>query len=308
METFNIHIAFGSDQLPLQISNFEIQSYVLSNQQSVFAIESIQKIFNYKGKSDFWLGNMLNNISSVPDYIQNAYKCPLIVQASSDRASKNIKVIDANLFIETCKIISKSENHEKGELGKICKKAVMFYKAVKDQNITDSIAEASGYLFQKECVKNLLSDYLKENMGNPAYAWVKTLPYAFYDGLFIIHDIDWRSAREDIRIPAKIIYDIVFSRLSVDLLSQLQIQQPKRNYTRKLKQTRDNQHPKLKNYTDSISLLLETTANNLYMFLILLDRAHPVNTENRITFTFGSAPVKTKPQDSIFSPSLRMMT
>ena len=63
MKTSPLKIAYGSNGLPLKISNLELPCYILSDKQRVLSISGIQKFLGYEGKSETWLLNILNAIS-----------------------------------------------------------------------------------------------------------------------------------------------------------------------------------------------------------------------------------------------------
>lgn len=303
LETDNLYIAYGLHALPLKISHFEVQSYILSNGQYVFSMKSIQKVFHYEGKSDFWLADVLNKASFIPSHLLDHYENPIIAK-SSQEIPKTIRVVEAAAFAETCRVIALSAVQLSGELSKIYKRASAFYKAVAHEELHDLIAEASGFRFQKTSVKNSSAVYLAQTCHNPAFHWLKTLHDSFIENLFDIYDRDWLVALRDTPGTAKIFYDVVFSRLNNELLQILATEQPKRSYTRKDKSQQETMHPQLRIYIEQVSSLLDTAANNQYIFLQLLHRAHPVNANFLTEFRFTGATVKLEPEEDIFRRSL----
>jgi hypothetical protein len=73
----------------------------------------------------------------------------------------------------------------------------------------------------------------------------------------------------------KVLYDIVFCRISNELLTELRSNHPKRSYKRKNGQLQNNEHPEMKNHLEIIMTLLKTSGDNWFIFLQLLNRSFP---------------------------------
>lgn len=308
-------VAYGAFQMPLKIGSFEVGCYITSDMQRVLSIASIQVAFGYEGKSEFWLLAFLNSIhkfSRVSSDLLDAYTYPLKLEVKNSKGShQTIGVIDCNLFVATCKIILDAKNEGLLNLNnlKASKTAQLFLQKVKEQPLQDLIDIATGYYVFKEHVKVVLVQFLQEKLNDDIYQWIKTFPDSFYNTLFKIHDIEWKSIKTNPQVIGKLLHDIIFSRLSEDLLEALRTIPPKRIYSRKGGKPEHLEHPELKVYLSSIMALLNTSGDNWFIFLQLLNRTHPVTGNHKTTFPLmpENAPGKTEGLSS-FNFILKKMT
>lgn len=279
------HILYGAENLPLKIGSILVPCYILENGIQVFTKGGIHKALGYDGKSEDWLLDLLSSVNKfypVSGAIFDAMENPMLFEAKSrDGSTKKTKGIPANLFLEVCQTIADAKNN--GYLNvnqlKFAKSAEAILKNIGKKNLTNLIREATGFEFLKERAKNQLQDFLLKNSNDEAFQWVRTFPDSFFETLLGIHNIHWQDLKDQPQEFASIVHEIVFSRLSDDLLQQLRTTQPKRAYKSKTGSIQDMQHPDLKIYTDGILSLLKAAANNWTIFTQLLNRSYPKNGE-----------------------------
>jgi hypothetical protein len=283
MNSVPLQIEYGSYKSVLKLETMPIPCFILNNKQRVLAISGIHKTFGYDGKSEFWLLNILNLIAKytkISKEILLAYEKPIAIEIKNAKEQfENSAVIDCNLFIETCKIIvdAKSNGLLSANTIKVSKTAESFLKKTSNRSIDQLIDIATGYVVFKEHVKDSLGNYMEIQLHDESCKWVKTFPDHFFEILFDLHNGDWKSTKANPKTMEQLFCDVVFSRVSTELMIELRAMQPKRSYNRKGNQPQDLQHPKLKNMIENIISLLKTSGNNWFIFMQLLNRTYPVN-------------------------------
>ncbi|WP_298221442.1 P63C domain-containing protein [Flavobacterium sp.] len=313
MSSTALKIAYGSTHLPLKLGESSVSCFILSNNQYVLPISSVQKLLGYDGKSETWLLNIMNNISKftkISKDLLQAYEDPIkVVMNSTKKTPQIIALIDSTIFLETCKTFVDAKND--GLLGvhliKISKTAEKILKNTTHQNINMLIAVATGYETHKEQVKSLLIKYLQTELNDDAVLWIKTFPDAFFKTLFEIHEHHWNDMKTRPDFIGKVLYDLIFSRISSALLVELREHPPKRSYTRKGYAPQDNEHPELKKHLEELMTLLETSGNDWFIFLQLVQRSFPIKNHYTNTLKFEK-PTKNKPLLSSFNKQLRKLT
>lgn len=305
-------IEFGSKNLLLNIADAKIPVFRLDDQRFVFPLSSAHKILGYEGKSDYWLLNILQTISKfskIPPAIIQAYESPTIAALKSPQEPiESIKVIEMGAFIETCKIFVLAK--ENGWLGvgviKVSKVAQHILNWAENQHLEELAAESCGFNTFKEAMKSEFIQYLINQTSEKSFLWIKTFPDNFFTTLFKIHTADWKDLKTQPEICGRWIVDIVFSRLSYALISELRNNLPKRSYRRKQNLPQENSHPELKKIITDITILMETAALNWFIFLQLLNRAYPIQDEQLANLKFEA--LKTSEIFSTFSNNLRKFT
>lgn len=308
-----LKIAYGSPQLLLKMGNLEISCFILKDNKHVLPINGIQKILGYEGKSETWLINTLNVISKftkIPKELLQAYESPMNIEINASKTTKEtLEIVDSAVFIETCKIFVEAKNN--GLLGanliKISKIAADVLQHNSNQNIEVLIDVATGFANFKELAKLSLEKYMQAQLEDDAVLWLKTISDDFYNLLFEIHNHDWKAMNRNPEFMGKFLYDIVFSRISNELLSELRSNPPKRSYKRKNYQLQNNEHPDLKNHLKYIITLLKTSGDNWYIFLQLLNRSFPLNNHYPNTLRFESVSPKNESL-SAFNSILKKLT
>jgi len=129
----------------------------------------------------------------------------------------------------------------------------------------------------------------------------------FFKTLFEIHEHQWNDIKTRPDFIGKVLYDLIFSRISSALLAELREHPPKRAYTRKGYVPQDNEHPELKKHLEELKALLETSGNDWFIFLQLVQRSFPIKNHYPNTLKFEK-PAKDKPLLSSFNKHLRKLT
>lgn len=279
------HPLYGSENLPLKIGTTALSCYILDNGQQVFTKSSVYKALGYDAKSEDWLFDLLGSINKfhpVSGAVFDVLEKPVLFEIQSRNGNtKRIKGIPASLFLEVCHTIANAKSSGYLNLNqlKFGKAAEAILKGIGKQNLDDLIGEATGFFFMKEHTKNQLQDFLLKNSGDDVFHWVRTFPDALFEALRNIHSLQWSDLKNQPQPCANILHEIIFSRLSDDMLQELRTRKPKRTYKSKTGRIQDIQHPELKVYTTVILSLLNAAANNWTIFIQLLNRIYPKNKE-----------------------------
>ena len=273
-------IAFGNEKRPLRIDGLEIPCFILSQNHYVVSKNAAQKSLGYEGKSESWLRDLLIHINKfypISELINRLEKSFIF---KSENSAKSVG-LDSMLFIEICEslLIAKKEGFLSISQLKYAKSAERILAFLNADNINLHIDEASGFKFYKETAIDHLSNFLTALFNDNAFEWIKTLEEDFLSKILQIKRLDWSDMQDNPQIPGKIIYEIIFSRISNELLQELRANHPIRRYKRKNYLPQDNQHPRLKEYVEELQLMLTTAVENWNIFLPLLNRAHPKNTD-----------------------------
>ncbi len=308
-----LKIAYGSPQLLLKMGDLEISCFILNDNKHVFPIHGIQKLLGYEGKSETWLINTLNAIAKltkISKELLKAYENPITVEINTSRTpDESIAIVDSFVFLETCKIFVDAKNN--GLLGmnliKISKIAAKVLQQNSNQNIDTLIDVATGFANFKELTKLSIEKYMLTQLEDDSALWLKTISDEFFDKLFEIHNLDWKTMNVNPEFIGKILYDVLFSRVSIELLSELRTNPPKRTYKRKNGQLQNNEHPELKKHLGHIIALLKTSGDNWYIFLQLLNRSFPLNHHYSHTLRFESSSSKNESL-STFNNILKKLT
>ena len=313
MRSNSIKVAYGSTNLPLNIGGTKIACFILDDMKHVFPINGVQNLFGYEGRSEIWLLKILQNIAKltiIPKELLTAFEDPFGIEISAyDGNLTHTKGIDSIVFIKTCETFIDAKNN--GLLGanviKISKIAEQILNNADYQSINEMIATATGYNTFKDVVKLQLQKYMQTQLKDNAALWLKTIPDHFYNVLFAIHNEDWSKTKAQPHIIGKLLYDIIFSRISAPLLQDLNTNKPKRNYKRKNNLIQNNEHPELKKHIEDILSLLKTSGNNWFIFMQLLNRTFQIQDHYDSRLRFESSSPKNEPL-SVFNSSLKKLT
>jgi len=280
-----LKISYGSEQLPLKLGAAYIPCFILENGKQVFAKNDLHRLLGYDGKSDDWLLDLLGSINKfypVPGSVFNALEEPLLFEIPKKDGSTTIaKGIRAGLLLEICKTITdaKSNGYISVSQLKFAKMAETVLKNISGLDLEQAINEASGFVFYKERAKQHLQQFFQNNTPEKSFQWTATLPDAFFEALFGLYQTDWVNTIGRPKTMAKLLHELVFSRIDDVLLEELRSTGPKRVYRNKKGILNDIQHPGLKNYTTGLLSLLETAAGDHAIFLQLLNRSFPIRNE-----------------------------
>lgn len=304
----NIHqIAFGSEQLPLRIGNIELPCFILDNRQAIFAKNGFQKALGYDGKSEDWLFDFLSSINKfypIPGELFASYEKPILFEVSSKEGAIIMSGIPTYILLMTCQTIINAKSDGYLSVGQLkhAKAAQTIAQYASLHNLNEAVAQASGFDFAKESGKEFLQQFLVKSTNDNAYHWVKTFRDSFYDMLLVLNGFSWTDLRAKPEEISSLLHEIVFSRISDNLLAELRENQPKRSYRRKGKNS-DNEHPVLKDYIAETLSLAKAAADNWTIFIQLLNRIHPK--KNRVEPKLAIMPAKTIPDTDLLSSLIK---
>jgi len=269
-------IAFGAENRPLQLGPILLSCYILENGQPILAVSGIQKALGYEGKSDHWLADLLSHIGKfIPNaaLLETLQNAPLFSNGSSP-----FKAVDPETFLEICKTIVDANKDGFLNLNQVkqARQAEKVLQHLNTSNCRQLIESATGFKFYKEHAIAHFAKSLSAELNDPAFDWLRTFPESFFLKLFEFHPSGWEDMLANPKALGKIITDIVFSRLSDELLETIRTQKPKRAYQRK-NGLQDNEHPELKDYVSTVLSLIKASGDNWNIFLQLLNRSFPKN-------------------------------
>lgn len=275
-------VQFGAPNLPLKLGSVAISCYILEDQQQVLTKAGFQKALGYDGKSEEWMLDFLSSVNKfypISGDLLTAYENPILFELqSNDHHPTIIKGITPKTFLETCTAITNAKNDGYINISqlKFAKAAENLLRFLSAQDLSALIDTATGCNIFKENTLLYLQQYLQDKYADQSYQWTKTLPEAFLEKLFEMHQSDWVKLRRDPEHIATALNDVIFSRLPESLLEQLAIQKPKRAYKRKIGAL-VAEHPELKIYISELTALLYAANDNWNIFLQLLNRQYPKN-------------------------------
>ncbi|MBC7606631.1 MAG: hypothetical protein H7199_06715 [Burkholderiales bacterium] len=272
---------FGSQKTVLTVGNIAIRCCVTSSKHCILFKTDVIRALGYEGKSDKWPADILNAInkfSHLPTEILMNRERPVNFQIETSKPPLQIhEGVDARLFLEVCKVITQAA--QEGYLNvnqiKYSKAATHILSYFSDKDIDAMICEVTGYNFYKRHAKEHLQQFLSAHLKDESLQWIKTFPDSFFEMLLAMHQLEWTSLRETPQVFGTILFDVVFERISEELLTKLRILKPKRDYRNLKKDRQDNQHPDLKRHLAVISALVESAKGNRNMFVLLLNKTHP---------------------------------
>lgn len=275
-------IAYGSEQLPLKIGASEIPCFILEHRQFVLTKTGVQKALGYDGKSEDWLFDLLSSINKfypIPGELFDALESPVLFEMNRQDGSRNIiKGIYPDLLQTICKTIQNAKNDGYLSVSQLkhAKAAETILNFLSENDLTQAIETATGFVFLKESGKNYLQDFLLQETGDAVYQWTKTIRDDFYEKILELNQLNWIDLRENYLAVSRLLHEIIYSRLPDNLVGILRTQKPKRSY--KLKSnTQDLEHPELKAYLSEALSLLKAAGDNWPIFTQLLNRIHPKN-------------------------------
>ncbi len=274
----NLGIAFGAPQLQFKIGNAAVAGFILTNKSMVLSLRDLQKAFGFDGKSENRIPELLLHISrftAVPPTLLEAVEQPVTVFYEPEKW--NIKTLNIEFVSDLLQtiIIAKNNGFLNINQLKAAKTAILWQEYLQQNNLKDLISESSGFNFQKDTVKKNIKAQLFKTNAHPALNWTTALPDSFFEWLGDLYNFEWTATHSNSNKTAKLINELVFSRLDPILLEQLSNQQPKRTYKQKTPQKQEQ--PALQAYLNSLQELATAAGNHPNIFLRLLNAAFPKN-------------------------------
>lgn len=284
-------IAYGSELSKLKIGNVEISCCISEDGQYLLSRNGIQKSLSYDGKSPTWFADIIENLRQLPmseNMLLNPDK--MFINIVPFKKTDSTECVPSAFFMQACRaiVLAQKEGHLNIAQVKMSRAAEKVLLKFDEEIINRLIDEATGLQFAKEKAVASLQDYLVDTLQDNSFQWVKTFPDIFFTSILKIHHFNWSSVRLQPNVVGNIIFDVVFCRLSEELLEDLRSRTPKRTYRRKDNRVQKIQHPQLQVYFDSLFVLLDTSGHNWYIFLQLLNRAYPKNHAFKRKYSFNT--------------------
>lgn len=273
----HVKIAFGTPQRQFKIANAAVAGFILTDKSMVISLRDLQKAFGFDGKSGNRIAELLLHISrftTVPTSLLDAAEQPVTVFYEPEKW--NIKTLDIEFLTDLLQTIITAKNNGFLNINqlKAAKTATAWQDYLQQNSLKDLIAESSGNRFQIKALKKNIKTQLLNRHADPVLNWTLALPDSFFEWLGDLYGYEW-TAVTNTNKTAKIINDLVFSRLDAVTIVKLSKQQPKRTYKRKTPQ--DEQQPELQLYLSSLRELSTAAANHPIIFERLLQATHPKN-------------------------------
>jgi|SRR6218665_84278 len=275
------NVLFGNPDLHLKLNGAAITGFILTNNTYAILIKDLQKAIGYDGKSEHWLLEVLQSISrfnSVHNTLLEALEHPIAIIYQNDSGTEiTLRAINVMMLPDLFEAIIQAKNDGFLNMSQLrfAKTSEQLREILQKSDIHAQIDESTGYNFYKNKAKNKLQKILADTSQDAAVAWIRTLPDHFFEVFFTIFDYNWIKLHENTEEFATIFNDVIFSRMSNDLLDSLRNTTPKRNY--RAKHERDLQHPQFKIFTKELLVLNEKATGNKNIFLQLLNRMYPKN-------------------------------
>jgi hypothetical protein len=273
-------IKFGTSTSRLSLGKITLSCYILENGKYIFTLESIQKAMGYNGKSKNWLFEFLahiNRLTVIEPALLEALSRTILFETDRSVTGEVKSGVEAAIFLEACGEIKRAKDEGflfVSEL-KFAKAAEIILDALSDKNILQMIDFATGYSLFRQNHKDALSRYVKNETGQNTAAWIRSFPDAFFDYMFRLRHWTWTDLVEKAPVAGRLISDLVFDRISHELLDKLENTRPRMKYRKKDQPEEYIEHPELKTHLHSVSALLETSGFNQPVFEQLLNRTFP---------------------------------
>lgn len=268
--------------------NYKIDSAVLDNADRTRVLSQTEVVKalgrsqggSKRGKAKLprWISaNNLTPYISVD--LRKAILEPIIYKTSNGSTAHGI---EATKLVDICAVwidLEKSGDiHESQK--ETARRAHILLRALAKTSIIALIDEATGYLFAKERAKDTLQRFLKKALQEEAVKWVKTFQDEFFEMIFKMKGWTWGSTTKKPGVVGHYINDLVYSRISPSLVSELRNLNPKIDGNRKKKHhqhlTRDFGHPILKDHLAGIIALGRASGYDWNIFKKMVDKAYPV--------------------------------
>ncbi len=265
----------------LIFGNISLACHILEDGLHFLSLKGFNFALGYKGKSENWLHDLLQKLEVTSILTSTAtaqISSPVVFSAPSfNKVKKNEKGIAPLVLLEVCHVLINAKENNSLSISelKYFSAAAKILNHVNEETIFIAIDYATGFHFHKEICKKSVMEFMMNQIPDSAFKWITTLPDSFISLLIKMRGLQWHDLENNPRLFAKILHDLVFIRISEELLTDLRNSPPKRDYRRKNKAEQQVQHPALRQYTKSILSLIETSGNNWHIFLRLIDLAYP---------------------------------
>jgi len=220
--------------------------------------------------------NLTNYIS---DDLRKAILKPIVYKTTNGNIAHGI---EATKLVDICEMwldLEKSGDiHESQK--ETAKRAYILIKSLAKTSIIALVDESTGYQFAKERAKDTLQQFLKRAIQEEAVKWVKTFQDEFFEMIFKMKGWNWGTTSKRPGVVGHYINNLVYSRISPNLLAELRNLNPSKDGKRKKKHhshlTRDFGHPILKDHLAGLVALGRASGYDWDIFMQMVDKAYPV--------------------------------
>lgn len=211
--------------------------------------------------------------------LRKAITEPIIYKTTNGSTAHGI---EATKLVDICEVwldLSKSGKAHESQIETISRAEILIRSLAKT-SIIALVDEATGYIFAKERAKDTLQQFLSKALQEEAVKWVKTFQDEFFEMIFRMKNWTWGSTTKKPGVVGHYINNLVYSRISPNILGELRALNPKIGGQRKKKHhqhlTRDFGHPILKEHIAGLIALGRASGYNWDVFLEMVDKAYPV--------------------------------
>jgi P63C domain-containing protein len=308
-----LKVCYGLESHPLRIGHIAMPCFILNNKQAVLLRSGVQKALGYDGRSEKWLMDIVTHIHKFVPVVSlvAAAENPIVFEiVSPDGIIHTSEGISPETFLDLCEVLvtAKKEGYLSVSQLKFSKTAAVLLDTLSETNFNELIEESTGLKFFRERSIEHLQTFLWELFNDDAVLWTRTFPHDFFLALFEIHGSEWTDMDNHPQHMGKIVHEVVFSRIPDDLMETLRLKKPLRSYKRQRNRRQDLEHPELKIYISNILSLFQAAGRNWNIFLQLLNRSYPKNTNFVSTFPLVPDPALKKEDMSSFNKNLIKMS
>lgn len=263
---------YGTPDKPLKIGEFEIQCYVLDNDQRVLVQSGLLKALGMSTGGSQKIGTR-----KIDEFIQSSTIKPFISNELSGRVSNAIEfkapngksafAYEATILVDICDAIL--EANKRGKLHPrqfhIADRAESLIRAFAKVGIIALVDEATGY--QEIRGKSELQTILKAYISEELLPWTKRFPDEFYKEMFRLNG--WTFNPASVKRPSVIGHwtnSLVYDQLPKGVKEELQANTPKDDKGRRKHKfhqllTHDIGNPHLEKQLVSVITLMNVSAN-----------------------------------------------
>lgn len=305
-----LQVIAGTPDHPLVISGVEMQCYVLEGEERVLSQTGMLKgvklpyggsperrgKYNALEPKDQNFNSPQNQTEldqeevEIPYFVAQEWLNPYIARDLAARLNSPIPFTlptggppafgyPATILVDICEAIIKAdqEGKTKTRQAPIVERAIILMMGFAKTGIIALVDEVTGY--QQIRHERALSIFLNKYLNNQYGPWSKRFPNEFYNQIFRLNG--WGGPNGVSRPSVVGIYtnDIVYSRISQDVLDKLQVQNPvkpsgHRKYRHHQFLTEDLGIPELEEHLAVVIALMQASSDWV-TFLRFLDRAKP---------------------------------
>jgi len=292
-----LKVSYGLEAYPLRIGDISIPCFILNDSKAVLLIGGIQKALGYQGRSEKWLLYLLHHINkfiSIDELLQQVENPVQFQLIPRERPILKAEGLYSKTFLDVCNtiVIAKKQGYLNIHQLNYSKSAEIMLNDLSQSNIDVLIDESTGFKFFRERSIDQLQQFLWDIFEDDAILWMKTIPPSFFSTLFEVHGFDWQDLANNTQNIAKIIYEIVFSRIPDPLLTTLRQERPRRIYKKKNNKPEHMSHPELTIYILNVLSLIKVAKQNRNIFMRLLNKSYPKNATFAAAFPLRKNPSK----------------